>query len=269
MENFKYKTAFWIIALFIISLILIGVNETNAFSDWDINWKSFSKDLGYGILIGLIPSVLIGFLAFREQFNKQLEVLGVSRQIIDSGFTQYYDEWDETILRNKLEESNEVDIYFTYGSTVINTLSRTIAEKLKDRSTIINIYLMDENNPFLVSLGSLWGKDNDKYNAEGLKKRIQSTVEEIKSIKRNLEEDQDYKGVINAYKLKYHPVFFSFYRFNNEIVFLPTKNVERKTYQVPFFICKKLNSRGVYNWCMSQINYIDEIKKDDALIKVI
>jgi hypothetical protein len=77
------------------------------------------------------------------------------------------------------------------------------------------------------------------------------------------------KGKIEIYKLKYHPVFFSFYRFDNEIVFVPSKHVVEKNHPVLSFVCSKTSSGGLFNWCNNQIKEIKSIDNNQALIKVL
>jgi hypothetical protein len=267
MNKLNFRISKWIIGLFVLALLLIIGSSTNWFRSWGIDYNLFIHELGYGILIGLIPSVLIGYISFKEQFEKQLQILGISKEIINAGVSNYNENWDISILEEKLKGANEVEFYMTYGSTVINNLSRTIKSKLQEDGFSITIYIMDEKNPFVNSLGSFWEKDNKKYNPEGIRSKIEDTLEEINTLKVNLKKDEALKGKIRTYKLRYHPVFFSFYRFDDEIVFVPSKNVERKSYQVPSFVCNKTSSGGLFNWCNDQIQYIKGIENDQALIK--
>jgi len=268
MKYLNYKFSIWVILLAVIGILLFIIPSIDWENGIQLDFGHVISQLGLGILIGLIPSVLIGFIFFREQFERQLQVLGVSKEIIDAGVSEYYDKWDEQILKSRLKNSKEVEIYMTYGATVIKNLSREILGRLEQKDFSIKFYIMHEYNPFIESLGSLWSKDNPDYDAEGIKSRIKESINELTTIKNNSESDDKLNGKIEVFKLKYHPVFFSFYRFDEEVVFVPTKIVERKAYQVPSFVCKKLSDKGLYNWCVSQIDFIVNKTNNNAVEKV-
>jgi len=268
MNNLNYKFSTWVIVLAVIGILLFVIPSIDWTNGLQVDFGNLTSQLGLGILIGLIPSVMIGFVFFKEQFEKQLQVLGVSKEIINAGVSEYYDTWNEQIVKDRLSEAKEVEVYMTYGTTLIKNLGREILKRLEEKDFHIKFYIMDESNPFVESLGSFWSKDNSDYNSEGIKKRIGESIKELRTIKSNSEKDNRLNGKIEVFKLKYHPVFFSFYRFDDEVVFVPTKNVERKAYQVPSFVCKKLSDKGLYNWCVNQIVFIRNKTDNRAIEKV-
>jgi hypothetical protein len=268
MEKFRFQIGKSIVALFIFALILIVGSKTGWFTNWQIDLNDFSYQLGYGILIGLIPSILIGFISFKEQFERQLKVLGLSKEVINAGISEYHDNWDKSILEEKLKKSDNVIFYMIYGSTVIKELSRTMQNRLREEDFSIKIYLLDKDNPFVESLGNLWAKDNEKYNSDGIRSKIDDVKKEIDTICKNLKKKNELNGNIEVYQLKYHPVFFSFYQFDNSVVFVPTKNVEEKYFQIPSFVCEKIIDGGIHNWCIKQINSIESLE-EKALKKVV
>lgn len=268
MNSLNYKFSTWVIVLAIFGTLLFIIPSLDYTNGLHVDYGNLVSQLGLGILIGLIPSVMIGFIFFKEQFEKQLQVLGVSKEIINAGVTEYYDKWDEQILKDRLKDSKEVEIYMTYGATVIKNLSREILRRLEEKDFNVKFYIMHEDNPFVESLGSFWSKDNSDYDSEGIKSRIKESVNELSTIKSNSESDNMLNGKIEVFKLKYHPIFFSFYRFDDEVVFVPTKNVERKAYQVPSFVCKKLSDKGLYNWCVNQIEFIRDQSNNNSLEKI-
>jgi hypothetical protein len=265
----KYKIIYWIVGLFVIAVVLIIGSSTNWFLNWELSYNTFLYDLGYAILIGLIPSVLIGYISFKWQFERQLEVLNVSKNIIDAGVSDYNENWNPLILEGRLKDAKNVEMYMTYGRTVINNIRLSLKSKLQDEGFSIKIYIIDEKNPFVEYLGSFWAKDNNKYNSDGIRTGIGDSLEELKTIKENLKKNGTLNGNIEIYKLKYHPVFFSFYRFDDEIVFVPTKNVVKKNHPISSFVCNKTSDGGLFNWCNDQINEIRNIDSGQALNKVL
>ena len=68
---------------------------------------------------------------------------------------------------------------------------------------------------------------------------------------------------VGIYAVKYHPFSISFYRFDDEAIFCPTKITEDKNYR-PFSITvSRTDGEDIYNWCMEQLRYIN--KKQEAL----
>jgi hypothetical protein len=269
MLNFSTRLLWIFAGIFIIGLVLVMIpNVTLSLNEGvTIDWENLSMQFGLGLLIGLIPSLLIGLLSFKDQFDAQLKVLKINRNIINSGITDYFESWDESVIKDKLATAKNVDFYFTYSTRLIQNVAHILRERLKEDGFSISLFIIDKENPFIESLGFLWGKENANYNADGLKTKIDNTISELKTMVNNLKKEGGLKGNIKLYTLKYHPTFISFYKFDEEIVFVPTKIVETKLDKPPFFVCEKKSSGGIYNWCNSQLEVIKN-KNHESLVDV-
>lgn len=268
MATITYKFLSWFLGLTLFAFFLIIGVSTEWFSTTNVNIDQLLFELGFAIIIGLISSFLIGFISVKDQFEKQIKVLGVSKEVLKSGFLNFFGDWEDVNLVSHLKDSKEITFYFVYAGTVLGDVSRVLKEKLQQKDVSIKIYLMHEENHFVDALGKLWGKDREAYNAEGIRNKIQDSTELLLSIKKNLEKRGKLKADFEVYKLLYHPVFFSFYIFDKKIIFSPSKNIEKKLFSTPSILCKKTDTKGLYDWCSKQVDEIDEIG-DQALEKLI
>lgn len=247
--------------LLIITLILLFAVETNFFSEFEGRYTSYFADILLAVVTGTIVGIVLNYLVLEEQQEENKKLLNIGSNVIESGFSKYHPTYKVHDLEELLSSSKNVDFYVTYADRTLGILEHALKKKLRDPDFNINIYLMHKDNPFLVSLGSLWGKNDSSYDLDGLKQKIDRVLKDLVRLKKSLIREKSDHNNLNVYKLKYHPVFFSFYRFDDKLVFIPTKLIEQKNINIPSF---NFNNTGkdsdIYNWCMSQLDII----KDDS-----
>lgn len=253
------KLLYWSIGLTLLILLLI---ETKFLTDIQGNYVRYLSEVLLAILTGSIVGVALNKFILNEQQEEQLKLLNISSNVLKSGFEEYYTTFEEVDLIDMMKSSNRVDIYVTYADHTIGNLSRTIKEKLKDRDFRLEIFITDKENPFLASYAQLWEKDDPNYNLEGIRDKIDNVLATLKTVKNNLIAEQAYNDNLGVYSIRYHPVFFSFYRFDDHIVYVPTKLIETKNIKIPAFRFTNTGEESaIYHWCMKQLQFIKDQDK--------
>jgi hypothetical protein len=250
------------ILLFIYFVLQIGSHI------W--SWNEFVTSLFLNIVIALLAGTGAGlvFELFirKDQGEEILNLVNLRKQIVDSGIKEYYPDFRDIDLNSRMRSAKAIDIYFTYGRTLINRIFPTLEERMKDPNVKLNIYFCSEENPFLEGLGSLWGKYGDLYNKASLIKKIQEVKRALLDLIGKLDKRGELKAQVKIYGLKYHPSTYSFYRFDNEIILCPTKLTEEKNYRPISIIVSKQNENDIYHWCLGELEYIR--KQENALATI-
>src|SRR6202012_1002981 len=138
----------------------------------------------------------------------------------------------------------------SYGRRLFGNIEDKLEKLCKNKDVRLNIFIYSRENPFIDALGLLWGKTNKEYDADGIRKNIESTTTLLTLLFKKLNDQGTLKATVKVYGLKRHPVFYSFYRFDDEIIFVPSKIIEEKNFVPAAFLTKKTtNSDGIYNKC--------------------
>lgn len=185
-----------------------------------------------------------------------------------SGIIKYFGSFKDSVeeIRKELTKSKETNIYLMYGSTILNTLSEEINFSLSKKGNIVNIYIMDESNPFILASAGVWGESNQSHTIEKITGRIEDTIQLFNSKQKELSKDSNLKGELNVYKNIKSPVNFSFYLFDDKVYYVPSKNVSTKEF-IPITILgqKTADSNSLFNKVKLEL---DLMKKDDSFKKI-
>lgn len=232
---------------------------------WDQFWINWINNIVLASISGLSVGIIYELFLRKNMRDEILSLVNIKRNIDNSGIQDYFLEFKNYIneIKNYLQKSKTIDIYLSYGSTIFNILSADLSDAFKRKNTTINIFVLDKNNPFVDSLGNLWGKIDKTYDKEGIKNKIDSTLALLIRLADTAYEAEDH-AVVNIFTLKYHPINYSFYKFDEIILFCPSKVHEEKEFRAISLICKNHNKNDLFNWVNDELEYI-KVHKDTTL----
>ncbi|MBW2037808.1 MAG: hypothetical protein JRI41_10090 [Deltaproteobacteria bacterium] len=190
----------------------------------------------------------------------------MKKQMVDSGIKEYYPDFRNIDFRGKLHSANHIDMYFTYALTVIKNVFPILEARMKDDNVRLNIFFLSQDNPFLDGFGNLWGKYNDLYNKENLIKKIGEVRSLLLGLVNKLEDGNELKAKVGIFEINYHPVTYSFYRIDDEIIFCPTKLTEDYNLRPISIVVSDKNENDIFHWCLKELEFIK--KKDNALTTI-
>ena len=244
-----------LIALTIVLIIFLEYAKKVLF--WDNFWLYAAGNILIALASGLSIGIVFELFVRKAQRNETFEVAKLSKELEQAGFEQYQPEFKDfsSEFKTLLKSSLEIDMYLTYGKTTFNLISPELLAAFKRKNCRINIFIIGEDNPFLKSLASLWARIGEEYNEEGLRRKIQETSDLLIRLANSALLDKNHAD-IRIFKLKYNPINFSFYRFDDYLIFCPTKLTERKEYRAMTLVCRKANSNDIFNWVLDELNYI-------------
>lgn len=237
---------------------------------------NFNKEIWYTWVVALVSSIVTSFIvsaffqfSLVDEISKEhLSIMEYLNEKNKSGIVKYFGNFKDSIeeIRKELIKSKQVDIYLMYGSTILNTLSQEISYSLSKKENVINIYIMDEKNPFLQAFASIWEDKNSSYDENKLKSKIDDTVKLFREKKNELTKSNSLNGELNLYKNIKSPINYSFYLFDDKIYFVPSKNVSTKEF-IPITILgqKTSESDSLYNKIKMEL---DLMKRDNNFTKI-
>jgi len=254
-KNFKV-TQFQIIVLLVLVIII--------FVSRFVIQEKISSDLSFFIInisSAIIASILVGIYydnsIRRELSDEILSKVKLRDEVVRSGIVSYYSSFTDIPLRNYFESSKNVEIYVHYAQTLFNQIGDILEKFVQVKKNELNIFLLHEDNKFLVGLGAHWGFNDIESDENHLKNKINASTQLLLKTFKDLQSKNKLKAKIRIYKLKRHPVFYSFYFFDDYIIFVPSKLVQNKNFKPLAFIAKKGNSDGdIYDKCFAEINDI-------------
>lgn len=255
---FTYKLVIYVL-VFIIFMIILNHFFYNA--SW-YNWVT-------AMLTSIVASFLVG--AF-FQFSIKDDISKDHKSIMDylneknsSGIIKYYGNFGDSIedIKKEFLKSKKVDIYLTYGYTILNNLSDSINFNLTLKENEINIFLMNEKNPFISSLAKFWYGNDD---SEKLINKINDSTRLIKNKYKELKNRNALNGKINLYSNVKSPVNYSFYLFDNKIFFIPSKNITTKEFTPITILAQKTS---VENSLFRKVSEeLSRMKEDNCFIEI-
>lgn len=262
---FNRKVLFVELIGFLIGLVaLTSIQYAIINKYWDITWLNYFSNIITALMTGIAVGIFFELFVRKEQSKELLELVDLKENLRKAGITKYFNDFRNVDLKNYLETAKNIDMYFSYGRTLISQLYPVLEKKFMDKEAKINIFFLTENNPFLTGLGNLWGKYSDRYNTENIKEKINEVRNGLLELIQNVKKKgKDKIASVNIYGLKYHHISYSFYRFDDTIIFNPTKLTEDKNFRPISLICNDTNNDDLYRWCMSELDYIK--KQQDAL----
>lgn len=217
---FNLRILLLIAIAIILMLLLSNCYGTESWYPWVI-----------AITSSIIASFMIGiwyqFIQIEQVSDEHLKIMEYLNEKNSSGITKYYGNFGDSIedIKKEFLISKKVDIYLTYGYTILNNLSDSINYNLSIKENEVNIFIMDKKNPFISSLSKFWYGDNQ---TEKLANRITETECLIINKYKELKNRNSLNGKIKLYSNKNSPVNYSFYLFDEKVFFVPSKNILTK-----------------------------------------
>ncbi len=253
----RRKVLFGEILFFLLGLIgLTTIQYLRFKSVWDPAWLNYFSNIITALMAGVAVGIFFELFVRREQSKELMQLVDLKEELRKSGIIGYYSDFQDIDLRRFFDTAKHIDLYFSYGSTLISQLSPTLEKKFMDENAEIRIFFLADDNPSLGGLGSLWGKYSAEYQIEGLRKKIQGVKNRLLELLEKVKQKSDKIASVSIFALKYHHVSYSFYRFDDTIILSPTKLTEDKNVRPIALICKKTNAQDIYSWCMSELEFI-------------
>lgn len=210
-------------------------------------------------LSAIVVSIFVSVL-YNEELHKAMD----KYQRI--GLVNYFYNFEDahSIIMEKISNAKVVDIYVMYGDSFLNTSTSSIQSLLsKDNSSLrYAIYSLD--NKFIEAYGNHWGtiENNPKYTADGLKRKINGVRDDLK----RLIEKKHPNCTFTFYEIKSSPISYSFYRMDDELFFVPSKNIRSKEIKPVVFQFKKTKfDHSMFNRVKTEF---DLMIKNNEVIKV-
>lgn len=262
----QYKTQTFIILVCFVIILAAKLYLKNIISD---EWISFFINLTTAVTAGIVVGIYFDLSVRRELTDEILSKISLKEELIKSGLVEYHSSW--TSIKSKLplyfNKAKKVDIYANYASTVLNDLDEALNRFLQVKKNEINIYILHDKNPFISGLGAHWGFENEGTDEARIRQKITSSIETLRNVCKELSSKNKLKARIGVYQLNRHPVFYSFYRFDDLLVFVPSKIVQAKSFKPMSFVA--INTKyedDLYKKCSTEL---DDIKlSKDAITKV-
>lgn len=233
IKNVLIKFSFYVISLFIglgIFLLLWTSNDelwvNNTF------WQTILRELGAFIAISFTISLFWDVFGRKQLLDNVLDVTSLSDEIQQSGLIKIienfpdYDKWQDHFTK-----SNILDIVFSYGSGWRSNLKITLGEFVSKKGNRIRVIMPDPN---------------DSLTMKELARRF--TYEETSLISKIQEAEVDFKDLASkaekngaSVEIWFIPaaITYSFYRFNDLLIFAMFTHRQEKRIKVPSFVCEK------------------------------
>tara|TARA_R110000744_G_scaffold305286_2_gene413576 strand:- start:5440 stop:6252 length:813 start_codon:yes stop_codon:yes gene_type:complete len=261
-DNIKkiFSLKFYLFAAILFILVLIFYNSFSN-EPWFI-WVT-------GIVSSVFGALLVGvyydFVQKEVISEEHLKIMEYLNEKNSSGIIKYYGKFNESIkdISTEVSEGYKVDIYLTYGYTILNNLSHEINYVLSKEKSEVNIYLMDISNPFATSYSKFWFNEDD---TKKIHHKIKETLRLLKGKYQDLKKRNALNGKLNVYLNQKSPINYSFYLFDNKLFFVPSKNTQSKEFSP---ICILAQRTAVENALFNKVSReLKRLKEDECFKKV-
>lgn len=211
---FKRKKIIWaIIAVTLVIIVLLTlINQT---------WSN--------LIVAILGSIVSGF-AISAFYNNELHT--AMDMYIRIGLGNYYENFElvQNEIRTKIATGKTVDIYVMYANTFFNSSILSLKQLLAKEGAHLRIFLYSDLNPFIASYGNLWGVEdnNQKYNAENLRKLISQVKSDLSRLL-----PLAVLSKFELYEIKSSPISYSFYKIDNDLYLVPSKNTKSREFKPP------------------------------------
>jgi hypothetical protein len=212
-----------LICLVVVSIILIGL--------------LLAIDTTTTNLFAAVFGSIVASIAVSSFYNEELHTAMDKYDKI--GLVNYFDNFEDAhnLIKEKISKAKTVDIFVMYGDTFINSSSKSIQLLLSKDNSKFRYFMYSLNNKFIESYGNHWGviEDNPKYNEDGLKLKIKGVKNDLK----RLVEKKHQNCSFDFYEIQSSPISYSFYRVDDDLFFVPSKNIRSKEIKPAVFQFKK------------------------------
>lgn len=188
-------------------------------------------------LIAAVLGSIVASMAVSAFYNEELhKAMDKYKRIgLKNYFENFEDAHDE--IKDRISRASQVDIFVMYGDSFLNTSTKSIQTLLLKENAKFRYFMYNTTNPFIEAYGYHWGdqEGNTKYNKDGIKAKIESVKADLKRITSN----RNINSVFELFQIESAPISYSFYRIDNELYFVPSKNIRVKEIKPAVFHFKK------------------------------
>jgi hypothetical protein len=223
----KFILIFGTIISVIIIALLIWIDSTIA-------------NIIAAVLGSIVASILVSMLYNQDLHNAQDKYLKIG---LKNYFNNFEDSQDE--IRNKIARAKKVDIYVMFADRFLNTSTNAFKGLISKENSKLRFFIYSTSNKFIDAYGKHWGDElNDtEYNAKG----ITSKIEGVKKFISILKKESSKSNIVELYEIKNAPISYSFYKIDNEIYFVPNKNIGIKYKPSVFHFVKTKDEGAMYS----------------------
>lgn len=262
----KSKNTYSLIIISLIGLVVILLLQLYGAKYLDLKWIAVFTNIFTAIVASMLASIYYEIFIRQDANEELLQKLNVNKSIQESGIKKYYSNFKDIDLKPFFDTSQQALMYMNFGTTLINLYSDKIEKFLSKKGNKIEIYILSEKNEFIKGLGAHWGYNDDRYNKNGITKKIKSTKETLKQTVANLEKKGNLNGKIKIYEITRHPVFYSFFKFDSTLIFCPSKIAESKNIVPIGLIVENTGTKScIYKKCLDEL---DSIHQDKDALKI-
>lgn len=233
----KYQILNWIVIVSILIIVFLLYHNTTTTN-----------------IIASVLGSIVASIAVSNVYNNDLhEAMNKYSKI---GLINYFDNFEDAHdeIKMKISLAKNVDIFVMYGDSFLNTSSIAIRKLLSKENTNLRYFMYSENNRFIESYGFYWsdGGKIQKYNAGGIREKIINVKTDLKN---NIIKGMNEKSSFQLYSIKDAPISFSFYKIDDELYYVPNKNIRAKEIIPVVFHFKKTNKENsMYNRIEKELN---------------
>ena len=205
-------------------------------------------------IITAVLSSIIASIVISIYYNEELHnAINTYNRI---GLKNYYSDFEmaQEKIRGAISRGKDVDIFVMYASSFFGSSTMALKDLLSRRETRLRIFLYHSENKFIESYGHYWGTMNqsDKYSAAGLQKLILNVKSDLKTIYQEIDGE---KGVLEIFEIINAPISYSFYRIDDCLFYVPSKNTKQKNFKPPvFFFSKTKDENGMFSKVESELS---------------
>lgn len=190
-------------------------------------------------LIAAVFGAIVASITVSAFYNEELhKAMDRYKRI---GLIEYYDNFEDAhnTIKEKISKATSVDIFVMYGDSFLNTSTKAIQSLLSKENTKLRYFMYSSQNKFIEAYGYHWGEVdvNPKYNTDGLKSKIKNVKSDLKRIIKSKHESSSF----GLFEIQSAPMSYSFYIVDNEVFFVPNKNIRLKEFKPSVFQFKKTN----------------------------
>ena len=223
-----FSKKFILIILAVISILICGLL---------IYINTTLTTIFAAVLGSIVASITVSAL-YNEELHNAMD------KYIKIGLKNYYDNFEDAQneIRIKISKAKKVDIYVMYADRFFNTSTKALTSLLSHENTRLRCFIYSKSNKFIAAYGNHWGAElnNSEYTSDGIVSKLENVVALIS----RLNEKKNNTSVMELFEIKSAPISYSFYRIDNELYFVPSKNIRSKEIKPAVFYFKKTNSEA-------------------------